>query len=66
VNNQPKTADSGWSSSFGVGRGANNLHHENKHVTNDSYELHTRTDSLDKGSKCHVDMRFGTWNVKSL
>jgi hypothetical protein len=47
---------------LGVGRGANN-----KLVTKDHKKPRTWTDSLDKRPKRKkMDMRFGTWNVRSM
>jgi hypothetical protein len=47
--------------------GLTTLHHKNKLVTKNLTELRTWTDSLDKRPKLrNMDMRFGTWNVRSL
>jgi hypothetical protein len=40
---------------------------KSSHVTKDSYEPRTWTDSLDKRPKRpNVDMRFGMWNIRSI
>jgi hypothetical protein len=51
-----------------VGRGAKQLLIvKNKLVTKCNKEPRTWTDSLDKGPKIKkVDMKFGTWNARSL
>jgi hypothetical protein len=47
--------------------GLTTLHHKNKLVTKNLKEPRTWTDSLDKRPKLqNMDMRFGTWNVRSL
>jgi hypothetical protein len=49
LNKQSRTAEKGWSSSLGVGHGANNSSQEkNKLVTNIQKRPRTWTDSLDK------------------
>jgi hypothetical protein len=66
LNKQSRTEDKGWSSSWGVGRGDNNLTVKNKLLTKDHKKPRTWTDFLDKRSKRKkMDMRFGTWNVRS-
>jgi hypothetical protein len=41
--------------------------HKNKLVVKNNKEPQTRTDSLDKRPKgWNMDMRFGTWNIRSL
>jgi hypothetical protein len=62
LNKQLWTAHKGWSSSLGVGRGANNA----KSKLNVKYHegSQTWTDYLDKRRKpMKTDMRSGTWNV---
>jgi hypothetical protein len=55
VNKQPRINDKEWSSSLGVGRGANN---------SSPSDL---DDSLDKRPRRrNMDMRFGTWNIRRL
>jgi hypothetical protein len=68
LNEQPQTSEKGWSSSLGVGRGANNLSPYNrKIVTKNQKEFQTRTDSLAKRPKQQtMDIRFGMWNIRSL
>jgi hypothetical protein len=52
---------------WGLGVGPTILHCKNKLVAKTSKEPLTWTDSLDKRTKLqNVDMRFGTWNVRSL
>jgi hypothetical protein len=52
LNKQSRTADKGWSSSWGVGRGATLLLTvKNKLVTKDHKKPRTWTDSLDKRPK---------------
>jgi hypothetical protein len=47
--------------------GLTTLHHKIKLVTRNLTEPRTWTDSLDKRPKLrNMDMRFGTWNVRSL
>jgi hypothetical protein len=65
LNKQPQTNDKGWPSSLGVGRGANKR--KKKLVTKQLTESRTSADSLAKGAKRrNMDMRFGTWNVRSM
>jgi hypothetical protein len=65
LNKQPRTNDKEYSSSLGVG--LTTPHRKNKLFTNNLHTPRTWTDSLDKGLKlCNMDMRFGTWNVRSL
>jgi hypothetical protein len=67
LNKKPQTNDKGWSSSLGVGRGANPFTVKNKFVTKIMRELWTWTDSLDSQPKRrNMDMTFGLWNVRSL
>ena len=68
LNKQFQTAKKGWSSSLGVGRGAKQL------VTLKTYYVTkylqgkpcTWTDSLVRPKQQKRDLRFGTWNVRSL
>jgi hypothetical protein len=47
--------------------GLTTIYHKNKLVTKTSKEPRTWTDSLDRQPKLrNMDMRFGTWNVRSL
>jgi hypothetical protein len=68
VNKLMWTNDKGWSCSLRVEHGANNPSPQKnslmmKHLT----ELRTWMDSLDKRPKRrNMDMRFRTWNVRSL
>src|SRR5215469_15581063 len=67
LNKQSQTADKGWSSSLGVGRGANNSSLKTKFC----YEIFTEkprawTDTLLRPKQRKRDMRFDTWNVRSL
>jgi hypothetical protein len=53
--------------SSGLGVGLTTLHHKIKFVTNNLHKSRTRADSLDKQPKLrNMDMRFGTWNVRSF
>jgi hypothetical protein len=50
-----------------VGRGLTNSHRKNKLVTKDHKQPRTWTNSLDNRPKRKKrDMRFGTWNVRSM
>jgi hypothetical protein len=66
-NKQSPTANRGWPSSLGVGRGANN-HHRKNNIFVAKYLQGPRewTDSLARPKHRKMDMRFGTWNVRSL
>jgi hypothetical protein len=69
LNKQPWTVDKGWSSSLRFGFGANNFSPKKKKL--DCYEHSEKTltwiDSLDNRPKrWNMDMRFGTWNIRSL
>jgi hypothetical protein len=67
LNKKPRTDNKGRSSSLGLGVGLTTLHRKNKLVSKNLTEPRTWTDSLDKRSKLrNMDMRFGTWNVRSL
>jgi hypothetical protein len=66
LNKQPRTADKGWCSSLRMGVGLT-THSKNKLVTKDHKKPRTWTDSSDNrpnGKK--MDMRFGTWNARSM
>jgi hypothetical protein len=64
LNKQPQKPGKGWFSNLGIGRGANTIKSLDRKCHKDP---RTWTDSLDKrpGVK-KADMRFGTWNVRSL
>jgi hypothetical protein len=65
LNKQPRTR--GSPPAWGLGVGLTTLHFKNKLVTKNLTEPRTWTDSLDKRPKLqNIDMRFGTWNVRSL
>jgi hypothetical protein len=67
LNKQTRTADKGWASSLGVGLGPYNSSLKNKLVTKIHKKQQTLTDSLDKRPKRKkIDMRFDTWNVRSM
>jgi hypothetical protein len=62
LNKLSRTADNGWPSSLGVGRGANNSPPTVKNTT-----LRNVTKGLGLGRTLwKMDTRFGTWNVSSL
>jgi hypothetical protein len=61
------TAETGWPSNLGVGRGARNWDSNNKLVTKCHKGPRTCTDFLDKRPKPKkMNMKFETWNVRSL
>ena len=60
------TADRGWSSSSGVGRGANNCSPSNVSCYEPFKKTSTRTDPLVRPEQWRRDVRFGTGNVRSL
>jgi hypothetical protein len=63
LNKQSWTADKGWPSSLGV----EPLTIKNKLVTKPNMKPWNWMDSLDKRPKLKkMDMRFGTWNVRSM
>jgi hypothetical protein len=67
LNKQSRTDNKGCSSSLWVGRGVNTPHRKNKLVTKIIKEPGTWTYSFHKRPKLwNMDMRFGTWNVRSL
>jgi hypothetical protein len=68
LNKQSRTADNGWFSSLGVGRGANNSSLQKNYLVMKIHKKpRTWTDSLDNGTKqSKMDMRFGMWNVRSM
>jgi hypothetical protein len=68
LNKQPRTDNKGWSSSLGVGCGANNTSlFKIKFHTKNQTETRTWRDSLYKRPKrLNMDMRFGLQNVRSL
>jgi hypothetical protein len=67
LNKQSLTDDKGWSSSLGVGRGAATPHRNNFSTVTKCFKMPwTWTDSLVQPKHWKKDMRFGTWNVRSL
>jgi hypothetical protein len=67
LNKQSRTADKGWSSSLGVGRGAATPHRKHFFIVTKCFKTpRTWTDSLARPKHWKKDMRFGTWNVRSL
>jgi hypothetical protein len=67
LNKQQRADKKGWPYGLGVGHGVNNASPSKKPVTNNLHKPRTWTDSLDKRPKLrNTDMRFGTWNVRSL
>ena len=67
LNKQSRTADKGWYSSLGVGRSANNCSlPKSNHVTNCCKKPRNQTDPSVRPKQWKRDMRFGTWNVRSL
>jgi hypothetical protein len=62
LNKQSSTADSGWSSRLGDGRGLTTLPRK----TDYHAQHRNRTDYLAQPKHRKVDLRFGTWNVRSL
>jgi hypothetical protein len=67
LNKQSRTADKGWSSRLGVGRGAATPHHKNFSIITKCFKVpQTWTDSLVQSKHWKKDMRFGTWYVRSL
>ena len=69
LNKQSRTAEKVWSSSLGVGRGANNSSPQKRIPLRTVYKKkkpRTWTDTLVRPKKWKRNMRFGTWNVRSL
>jgi hypothetical protein len=67
LNKQPTTVDKGWFYRMGFVRGAKTLTAKNKPVTKSFNAPWTRKDYLDKrNNRRNMDMRFCTWNIKSL
>ena len=69
LNKQSRTAEKVWFSSLGVGRCANNSSPQKTYpVTNrlPKKKPRTWTDTLVRPKKRKRNMRFGTWNVRSL
>jgi hypothetical protein len=66
LNKQSQTADKGWSSSLGVVHGANNPSLQKIFVTKCFKAPWTWTDPLAQPKQWEKDMRFGTWNYRSL
>jgi len=63
-NRQSRTADKGWSSSLGVGRGASDSQYKNWPCN--ETDACACTSRLVRPKEWRTDMRFGTWNVRSL
>jgi hypothetical protein len=66
LNKQSRSADKGWPSSLGVGRGANSPPYKKKHFTKCYKGPRNWRDTLEQPKVRTMDMRFGTWNVRSL
>jgi hypothetical protein len=67
LNKQSRTADRGWPSSFGVGRGANNPSLLKPICVAKYLQGHRKwMDSMARPKHRKMDMRFGTWNIMSL
>jgi hypothetical protein len=67
LNKQSRTADSGWPSSLVVGRGTKRPTRKTfGFFTKRTLVPRTRTDSLAWPKDWNIEMRFGTWNVRSL
>jgi hypothetical protein len=61
LNKQSQVADKGWSSSWGLGRRANNLF-----VTKPIHVPWIWTDAVVQTKQWKRDIRFGTWSVRKL
>jgi hypothetical protein len=67
LNKQSGTAEKDWSSNLGVEHWAKNATVKNKLVTKDHKKPRTWTDSLEtRAKRKKMNMRFGTWNVRSM
>jgi hypothetical protein len=67
LNKQPQIADKGLSPAWGLGVGLTTHRKKNKFVMKCQKGPQTWTDSLNKRPKLwKMDMRFCTWNVRSL
>jgi hypothetical protein len=66
LNKQSRTADKGWPSSLGLGRGLTTPPRKKKHVTKCYKGPRNWTDTLERPKARKMDMRFVTWNVRSL
>ena len=67
LNKQSRTTEKGWFASLGVGRGAKQLLTVKTYVTKYLQgKLWTWTDTLVWPKPQKRDLRFGTWNVRSL
>jgi hypothetical protein len=67
LNKQSRTADKGWFHSFEVGRGANNSSPQKiNHVTKYRKKPRDQTDPSVRPEQWKRDMRFGTWNLRSV
>jgi hypothetical protein len=65
LNKQSQTADKGWSYSLEVGRGAATPHRK-KFLLLRNVSKRLEPDSLARPKQWKKDMRFGTWNIRSL
>jgi hypothetical protein len=65
LNKQSRTANNGWSSSFGR-RADNPPPYNSVFVTKHYAQPQIRTDYLAQPKHRKMDLRFGTWNVRSL
>ena len=68
LNKQSWTADKGWSSSLGVGRGANSSSPKKKTgvVMIHKEEPRAWANPLIRSKQWKTDMKFGAWNVRSM
>jgi hypothetical protein len=66
LNKQSRTADKGWSSSLGVGRGVENSSLKTYQVPKLELLHRTWTDTVVRPEQRERDTRFGTWNDRSL
>jgi hypothetical protein len=64
LNKQSRKADKGWSSSLGVELRVTSPHRKMQLVM--KYYTEALADCLERPRKRKMDMRFGTWNVRSL
>jgi len=67
LNKQSRSGDKVWSSNIGVERGANNsLSQKFSLVTKRIHFPRTWTDPVVQRKQWKRDIRFGTWNIRSL
>jgi hypothetical protein len=66
LNKQSRTIDKGWSSSLGVGRGANISSPLKRILLRNKTKPQTWTDTLVRSKQRKRDRRFSTWNVRNL